>query len=393
MRSWRGDGQYCSFDSTAISSYSGNLSDEEASRGKQDPELMHFAIAAVHGSVAGGCAYYRMYRGDIPDVRTIDNFSKTVEEMGYPFKKVIVDRGYASAENIYRLHNEMKAELLVMLPSGFGVYGRAVEKVRGTFESDSHNYIPGQGVFGKTIPEELDISAGGKDVRIRSYVHVYFSPMRKADETSRLQEYLCDRITALNLDFASGKISLKDAVQRSFSADNKKCIRVRRTSNTRVVFEKDDEAVNSALAGAGYFCILSTQSMDSAKALLTYRSRDGVERTFNVLKNDVGFKRAQVKTDQTLQGKVFCVMLSCMIASYMRDRMRDARRNGIINRKLTYGKLIHELECIYTYKMGKKRIWTEISERQRTIFSILGIEAPSESAKFSMKEMSLKKQN
>ncbi len=69
-------------------------------------------------------------------------------------------------------------------------------------------------------------------------------------------------------------------------------------------------------------------------------------------------------------------MIATMIISYIRAKMQEAKADCVITSKLTYGKLVHELECVYTYKMGNKTVWSEISERQYTIFKFLGVDAP-----------------
>jgi len=389
-RAGRDENTYHSFDSTAISSYSGNLSDVEVSKGKQDPDLKHFALAAVHSAITDRCAYYRLYRGNIPDSKTIDNFASVTKEMGYPFKKVTVDKGYCSAENIYLLHNEMKAEVLAMVPSHHNIFKNAVDKVRGKFEDNPAKYISSQEVYGTTVGSEITLSGKKKEVTFYAYLHVYFSPSRKAEETAKLHAALDDKITALNLEFKAGKISAKDAAARKFSAENKSCIKVVRTSNKTVVFVKDDEGIKEALKNAGYFCVFSTEKMEAPDAILYYRGRDGIERIFNMLKNDLGFTRALVKTDETLQGKVFCVMVAVMIVSYIRRKMREARENGKITRKLTYKKTVHELECVYTYKMGNKTVWSEISDRQSTIFKFLEIELPAKPKNIKVKKTKVK---
>ncbi|MBK5242953.1 hypothetical protein, partial [Clostridium sp.] len=74
---------FCAFDGTTFSSYSDSLSDVEVSKGKQDQELKHFALASIYSSHEGRCAYYRLYRGNIPDIKTIDNFVEVAKGMNY----------------------------------------------------------------------------------------------------------------------------------------------------------------------------------------------------------------------------------------------------------------------------------------------------------------------
>lgn len=75
------------------------------------------------------------------------------------------------------------------------------------------------------------------------------------------------------------------------------------------------------------------------------------------------------------------------------SRATSCARISVINRKLTYHKLVHELECVYTYIIGKKTVWSEISERQSTIFKFLDIKAPAEPKNIKIKKESVKKKN
>ncbi len=293
--------------------------------------------------------------------------------------------------NIHRLPVDLKADVMGMLVSTFSVFKKAVNKAKESLTMDSAHYIADQQVYGETYPEKITYTVDGKEFEMYVYLHVYFSEARKDDETRKLHEELKDKIIALNLDFADGKISYDDAVKRKFSADHKKCIKVTKLPGRKVKFEKDNAAIDEALAYAGFFCILTTERMKAPEAILKYRTRDGVERVFNILKNDIGFVRCDVKTDETLQGKVFCMMLGTMIVSTIREKMRQAREEGKINRKLTYHKLIKELECIYSFKVGEKTLWSEISERQKNIFNILGIELPADITTVKIKRQCVKK--
>jgi len=85
----------------------------------------------------------------------------------------------------------------------------------------------------------------------------------------------------------------------------------------------------------------------------------------------LGFKRALVKNDQTLQGKVFVVMLAGMLSTSIRNKLRDNK--DILTKKLTYNKLLKELELIYTYELKGKQKWCEISHLQKSIIECLEV--------------------
>lgn len=377
---------YYAFDSTAFSSYSQELSCVEVSKGKQDAELEHFALAAIHSTLTDGCFYHRIYRGNIPDIKTARDFVNVAKAMGYRPRRMIFDRGYASIENIHLIQKELDAEIMVMLKSNTKIFNSAVEKAGEAFKGESRNYIPQQKVYGTTAVEEIELNEGSS---LRGFVHVYYSSEKATEETEKLHLTVEDGMQKLARMAESGELTVADASAGKFIVAGKKYIRVRKTSNRTVVFEKDDDAITKKTKSFGYFCIYTSERMDASKALLTYRGRDGVERLFNMLKNDLGFTRAGVENDSALEGKVFCVMFAAQLVSIIRSKMREHRDK--LGRKLTYNKVIHEMESIYSYPVKGNEVWAEISDRQRLILDCLGVPAPYEPETKVVKKVRAKK--
>jgi hypothetical protein len=384
-----GGRHYSYFDSTAFSSYSGGIDLVEASKGKQDPELDHFALAAVYAEKTSMCSYYRLYRGNIPDIKTVKDFVDVAKGMGYTFSRLVFDRGYASYENIYQIHSVLKSEVMVMLKSSFSVFGAAVRDAGDAFRSDSSCYIPSQGVFAKRVEERMNVRVGDREECWHTHVHVYYSPESYAHEAEKVELLVQDEVERLTKALSDGELSASDAAARKFTSQAKSLISVVRTSNRTVRFEKDCGKVEERLSKAGCFCILATEPMESDRALSVYRNRDGVERIFNAVKNDLGFTRADVKSDGTLQGKVFCVMLAGMIITYIKNHIRDNRDR--LSRKMTYNKLMHELGCVYTHMVKSKKVYGEISDRQNLIYQCLEIDPPEKPTLVRLK--SQKKKN
>jgi len=131
------------------------------------------------------------------------------------------------------------------------------------------------------------------------------------------------------------------------------------------------EAVNEARGKLGYFMLLSTENLSAGQVLDIYRAKDGVERVFNSVKNDIGFDRPAVKTDATLEGKVFVIMLAGMISTHIRNAMRTHRKE--LTRKMTYNKLLKELDCMYTFTVKRKTTWCEVSRKQAMLLKCLDV--------------------
>jgi len=374
----RGGGDhFCAFDGTAFSSYSDEMSEVEVSKGKQDPELKHFGMAAVYSSREGRCAYYRLYRGNIPDVKTIDNFVDIAKAMGFNFRRVALDRGYCSYNNLLRLYHECHYDVIMCMKSNMVVYKDALESAKGTFEEDCTHYISNHEVYGKTIRQEIILTDGEeKKHPTGAYMHVYYDKRKAADQEPKLYAELEDSISQLTDMVQQKELSVKDAQKGTFKCKRKSLITVRKTGNSTCVFEMNTKAVDETKGKLGYFMILSTEDLSASQVLDIYRAKDGVERIFNNVKNDIGFDRPAVKTDATLEGKVFIVMLAGMISTHIRNAMREHRKE--LTRKMTYNKLLKELECMYTFTIKGKTKWCEISERQALILNCLDVPLPVE---------------
>ena len=371
---------FCAFDGTCFSSYSNDLSEVEVSRGKQDPDLKPFAMAAVYSSKEGRCAYYRVYRGNIPDIKTIDTFVDVAKAMGYNFRRVALDRGYCSWHNLYRLHYECRYDVIMCMKSKMIVYKEALKSVQGTFEEDCTHYLSNHNVYGKTVRQTIILTDGeGKEHPTRVFMHVYYNKLKAADHEPRLYGDIEDSIAKLTTLVQTKKLSLDDAQKGNFICKQKPLISVRKTSNRTCVFEMNCKKVDEARGKLGYFIILSTEDLSAGQVLDIYRAKDGVERVFNNAKNDIGFDRPAVKTDATLEGKVFIIMLAGMISTHIRNAMRAHREE--LTRKMTYNMVLKELDSIYTFTVNDKLTWCEISERQEMLLKCFDVPLPVESKK------------
>jgi len=382
---------YASFDSTAFSSYSNDIDIVAPSKGKQDPDLDHFSLAAIYDTRTNMCGYYRLYRGNIPDVKTVGDFVEVAKAMNLSFGgKIIFDRGYTSWENIFLVHKKLKSEIMIMLKSNLAIYSKAIEKAGTSFRTDSSLFIPQQGVFGTTVTESITLKVNEKDETIHAFIHVYYSPERYSSECSELEDSIDFEIERVKKLIAEKNVVEAELSSKMYITQNlRQYIKVRKISNRDVVIEKDCNAVAERLAKAGIFVILTTDNLSARDALLIYRGRDNVERLFNTVKNNLGFTRAEVKNDNTLQGKVFIVMLSAMVITYIKNRMREHRLE--LTRKMTYNKACLELESIYSHKLKGKTVFSEISDRQKLLLSSLGLNLPEQKLSVKVKKSYTKK--
>ncbi|TYC85210.1 transposase, partial [Acetobacterium wieringae] len=124
----------------------------------------------------------------------------------------------------------------------------------------------------------------------------------------------------------------------------------------------------------GYFALLSNEVSDPFEALSIYRSKDIVEKGFGNLKERLNFRRMQVSSELSLNGKLFIEFIALIYLSYVKKRMQDA---GLFEKWSLQG-LIDELDLIELFEApGHGRVLGEVTEKQKDLYQALGIDPPS----------------
>ena len=99
----RAEKEYWAYDSTSISSYSETMKQIRYGKNKDGENLPQINLALLFGEDSGLPFYYRKLAGNIPDVKTIRELIRELDVLGYEKIKLVMDRGYYSADNINAL--------------------------------------------------------------------------------------------------------------------------------------------------------------------------------------------------------------------------------------------------------------------------------------------------
>lgn len=98
--------EYWAYDSTSISSYSEELKQVKYGKNKDGDSLPQINLALLFGEKTGLPFYYRKLAGNIPDVKTVRELVRELDVLGYRKVRLVMDRGYYSAENINGLYRQ-----------------------------------------------------------------------------------------------------------------------------------------------------------------------------------------------------------------------------------------------------------------------------------------------
>lgn len=360
--------EYWAFDTTSISSYSDTLKQVKKGRNKEHDRLPQINLALLFGEESGLPFYYRKLPGNITDVKTIKQLMAEFDVMGYKKVSVVLDRGFYSKRNIDELYkNHQKFVIGVKL---------SLKYVRNILEEERQNLqlwsnLETQfGTYGvcRTIgwdyeqerPYKGDILHSKK----RAYLLLFYNPEKAAKDQADMNEYL----TSLHNDLLNG--TKKDYRLKDYD----KFFEVTETPKRGRKIKPKEDAMREAAMNYGYFALLSNEIKDPFEALSLYRSKDIVEKGFGNLKERLNFRRLQVSSELSLNGKIFVEFIALIYLSYVKKKMQDAE----LYDKWTLQGLLDELDTIELFEAPEHgRLLGEITKKQADIYTKLGVKPPS----------------
>jgi transposase len=303
--------EYWAFDITSISSYSEVLSQVKKGRNKEHDRLSQINLALLFGEKSGLPFYYRKLPGNITDVKTVKQLMTEFNVMGYKKVNVILDRGFYSRDNINSLFkNHQKFVIGVKL---------------------GLNYVK------EVLDQERD------NLRLWSNLETQFGTYG-----------IC---RSIEWDYEQ---------ERPYKGD---VIKDKRRAYLLLFYNPEKAARNY-----GYFALLSNEVQDPFEALSLYRSKDIVEKGFGNLKERLNFRRMQVSSELSLNGKLFVEFVALIYLSYVKKKMQEAK----LFDKWTLQSLLDELDVIELFEAPEHgRVLGEITNKQKDIYEALGVPIPS----------------
>ena len=360
--------EYWAFDITTISSYSTVLKQVKNGRNKEHDRLPQINLALLFGEKSSLPFYYRKLPGNISDVKTVKQLIREFDVMGYKKVKVVLDRGFYSKSNVDGLYkNHQKFVLGIKL---------SLKYVKDVLEEERENLkrwsnLSTQfGTYGicRTFDWEYEQERPYKgDVireKRRAYLLLYYNPEKDAKDQADTNHYL----TGLYNDLLEG--NLKDYKAK----DYEKYFHVTQTPKRGRKITPKEEVMYEDAKNYGYLALLSNEIKDPDEALSLYRSKDVVEKAFGDLKERLNFRRMQVSSELSLDGKLFVEFVALIYLSYLKKTMQDAK----LFDTWTMQDLLDELDTIELFEAPEHgRLLGELTEKQLKIYNSLGVKPPS----------------
>lgn len=360
--------EYWAFDTTSISSYSQVLCQVKNGKNKEGDRLPQVNIALLFGEQSGLPFYYRKLSGNIPDVKTLKQLMREFDVMGCKSVKVILDRGFYSQENVNELFRNHQ-KFLMGTKLNLKYVKDLLEEERENLKRWS-NLLTQYGTYGicRTIAWDYEQKRPYLgDVlheERRAYLLLFYNPEKAAQDQADMNDYL----TGLYDDLMHGR-------RREYcEKDYDRYFTVTETPKRGRSVEPKEDAMREAVQNYGYFALLSNEVKDPQEALALYRSKDIVEKGFGNLKERLNFRRLQVSSELSLNGKIFVEFVALTYLSYVKTKMQETK----LFEKWTLQGLLDELDTIELLEAPEcGRVLGEITQKQKDIYAALGIREPS----------------
>ena len=364
----RADNEYWAYDSTSISSYSEQLKQVKWGKNKDSDPLPQINLALLFGEKSGLPFYYRKLAGNIPDVKTLNELLKEFDVLGYGKVKLVLDRGYYSADNINGMY---KNHLKFLVGANTTVsYVKDAIKKHGSKMQTWSSYNEEYEIYhiSETIAWKYTQKRPYKGDEIneerRMYLHLYYNPEKAVEDAKTFNRY----ISKLKEELESGNRIPEH--ENSYA----KYFTVKTTPVRGTTVEPIQEVLDKATSRYGYFALISNEVKDPIEALELYRTRDVVEKAFGNIKDRLNGRRTIVSSEQSLNGKLFVQFVALIFLSYVKKQMQEKE----LFKKYTLQSLFDELERIECFvEPGRAPYIGEVLSKQIAIYDAMGIEPPA----------------
>jgi transposase len=345
------------FDLTSISSYASGIDMVEWGYNRDCESLPQVNLGIVYGEPSGLPLFYSLYPGSIHDVTTLRNIVSELEILALDTTTFVLDKGFYSKANLRHMQG-MKS--IIPLPVRCSAEKTLVAAAQSKIRSSEHAIRHREHVY-YCVRQNLEIADSN------FMAHIFLDEHRQADNREAFLRTLIDAEALVATQGFTKKTQIEEYLADQLP-DLVPYFATRR-NGPRSVLIRNTEAIDATLGRMGIFVLITNTDLPSESILGYYREKDGVEKCFDSLKNNLFLKRLRIHSHHTMEGLLFVEF----IAMILRSEMNVVLKTSKLSDSLCIPEMLSELRKLKQITFGKKRALTEISKTQRDIFSAFGI--------------------
>jgi transposase len=362
-------------------------------RDKDDLPQVNYALLCARST--GMPIFAWPLDGSISDTRTLQNTLQFLGKLGYDPGCLMMDRGFASRENISYvltngytflqalrvnanwIHEMIDAGRLDRLnPNSMlkiddrTYYTSSITSQWVTLQNTSKRGITREEVLvyrcatekgEKYICEVENFTIVSQH---KCMVHVLFCQDLVGGQWDRFMGSLKSEYESLLSD---KKATPKDELKKYFRVSKDKYARGKTIEFDLENIEKHRDRYT------GYICFITNDKtiVTAEDALREYSTRDYIEKDFDEMKNDLDMKRIRVHTDDRMRARLVIQFIAEIFIREIRVRLSDSEEC----KKMTRRQISSHIKGIYSihFKGKNKDVKPELSKSQRGILDALGI--------------------
>jgi hypothetical protein len=320
------------YDSTTVSTYSGNLHEARRGFNKDGDGLDTIKLLTLYSVRDREPIAFAKQPGNVPDVVSVANALSQLESLGLPKALVVTDNGFCSQANMAEFAARHR-KFLTLVDTDETWVRETIDELQDALDGADGVCPFDPGVCGATKVRERHVLGrarrragagreGGGDETIvrRLYVHVFRSPELRAKKEEAFNRRLYEVKTLLE----RGE-ELRPSARR-FADRYMTVSRTGRGGAAKVAYRND--AVRAARRYFGHFALATNQPMDTFEALRHYRLRERIEEFFGMDKRHFDGRRTRLWSADALRGRQFVQFVGLGYLGRFR-RMLDEAAAGL----------------------------------------------------------------
>ena len=350
------------YDITSISSYSSNIEFVEWGYNRDHENLAQLNMGVVFSNQRSLPIFYTLYPGSIVDVKTLTNCVRYLKTMGLKDFLFILDRGFFSGDNIAKISQDpLKIRFIQPLPFSLKKIKQLIKKHKKELH-DIANHFNFNNELLSHIKSQIQFNG-------QIYpVHIFLNEKAQLDQRQLFMKKLIE--IEENIIKKRKFNSQKEAL--AFKENNiiqawRDYFKYTRSSG---MLERNTQRIKEKITRFGYFILATNNDFDKEDILTKYRSKDQVEKVFDLMKNEMDGARLRAHSQYNIDARLFIKFISLIIQSEIIRIMREAD----LFKKYTVRELLSELKKVKYSRINDEIFISEVSKKNRKIFEAFQID-------------------
>jgi len=331
--------------------------------------------------------------GSISDVKALQNTLQFLDKLSYRPDCLMMDRGFASVENISYMLKQGYVFLQALRVNAKWVFEIIDAGREARLRPDSMIKVGDRTYYASTAKcQWVTLRKANKKGAVAEEAFVYqckgakgekYAPENGAEAVSQhpctVHVLFCQDLVGGQWDRFMEKLNKEherlaanEAAEPESELKPYFLIEKKKWARKRTVEFNMDNIAKHRDRYAGHICFVTNdKTIASAEAALQeYSTRDYIEKDFDELKNELDMRRVRVHTDGRMVARLFIQFVAEIHMREIRVRLRDSAEC----KKMTRRQISAHIKGIYKIKFkGKyKDVCPELSKSQRSILDALG---------------------